>query len=259
MQNETELYTRMLCGYIDVMTHWLRRIPEEQWDWTPNVSAPTPRQAAEHTWVTLICDRQHLEQPDVSLHPLVPDPPQDPAALCDALQAEAQWWRGWLPLQTAETYLEPRKQFGVANVNVRWFVFHTMQQVVYKLGQLSTLYYALGLDGTEPYTAPFPNEYYLRHRRLIEIPLIAAILREDVAETERLLQEDADPNSPAPDGSLPLIFALMVRSPALIQTLLAHSANAHAPDGNGYTAHQVAAAMKDPAMLALFPNEDKKE
>ena len=56
MQNETELYQRMLCGYLESMVYWLRKIPEEQWDWTPAVCAPTSRQVAEHTWVTLVCD-----------------------------------------------------------------------------------------------------------------------------------------------------------------------------------------------------------
>lgn len=253
MQNETELYQRMLYDYVQSMVEWLRKIPEEQWDWTPAVYAPTPRQVAEHTWVTLVCDRQHVEQPDVSLHPLVPDPPREPAALCAALEAEATWWREWLGRQTPETYLTPRKQFGVAPVNVRWMVFHITQQVVYKLGQLSTLYYALGLDGTEPYQAPFPNEYYLRHRQMLEIPLLAALLREDAVETERLLQAGADPNAPAPDGTPPLLFALTVRNLRLIQTLLAHGADPFATDGHGFTAHQVAVWINDPAMLALFP------
>jgi hypothetical protein len=253
MQNETELYQRMLCGYIESMVNWLRKIPEEQWDWTPAVYAPTSRQVAEHTWVTLVCDRQHVEQPDVSLHPLVPDPPREPAALCAALETEAQWWREWLARQTPETYLAPRRQFGVWPINVRWIVFHITQQVVYKLGQLSTLYYALGLDGTEPYQAPFPNEFYLRHRQLLEIPMFAAILHEDAAEVTRLLGTGADLNAPAPDGSLPLLLAVSVRNLELTQILLAHGADPFAPDSHGHTAHQVATWINDPAMLALFP------
>jgi hypothetical protein len=257
MQNETELYQRMLCGYVERMARWLRKIPTEQWDWTPAVYAPTCRQVAEHTWVTLVCDRQHVEEPDVFLHPLVPDPPQEPAELCTALEAEAKWWREWLGRQTPETYLAPRKQFGVGPVNVRWMVYHITQQVVYKLGQLSTLYYALGLDGTEPYQAPFPNEYYLRHRQLIEIPLIAAILREDNEEAERLLQAGVDPNAAAADGSLPLLFAITVRHPGLIQTLLRHGADPFLPDGHGHSAHQAASWINEPALLALFSEKQE--
>jgi hypothetical protein len=253
MQSETEVYQRMLCDYVLSMVGWLRKIPEDQWDWTPAVCAPTARQVAEHTWVTLVCDRQHVEQPDVSLHPLVPDPPREPAALCTALETEANWWRTWLEGQTAETYLVPRKQFGVGPVNVRWMAYHITQQVVYKLGQLSTLYYALGLDGAEPYQAPSPNEYYLRYRKLREMPLMAAILREDAAEMEQLLEAGADPNAPTPDGSLPLLLAVSVRNPELTRRLLAHGADPFAQDAEGYTAYQVAEWIKNPAILALFP------
>lgn len=259
MQNETELYQQMLCDFVDSMVYWLRKIPEDKWDWTPAVYAPTPRQVAEHTWVTLVCDRQHVTQPDVSLHPLVPDPPKETAALCAALEAESKWWREWLGKQTEETYLSPRRQFGVSKVNVRWMVFHITQQVVYKVGQLSTLYYALGLDGTEPYQAPFPNEYYIRHRQLLEMPLFAALLREDAAEVERLLQEGADPNAPAPDGSLPLPYAIMARSLGLTRSLLEHGADPLGMDARGFTAHQVAVWIKDPAILALFPPEPEIE
>jgi hypothetical protein len=35
-----------------------------------------------------------------------------------------------------------------------------IQNTIYKHGQFSTLYFALGLDGTEPYSAPFPNPIY---------------------------------------------------------------------------------------------------
>jgi hypothetical protein len=35
-----------------------------------------------------------------------------------------------------------------------------IQNCIYKNGQLATIYFALGLDGTEPYEAPFPNPIY---------------------------------------------------------------------------------------------------
>ncbi|MCW3097953.1 MAG: hypothetical protein JWL77_3571 [Chthonomonadaceae bacterium] len=90
---------------------------------------------------------------------------------------------------------------------------------------------------------------------MLEIPLIAALLKEDVGETERLLQEGADPIAPAPDDSLPLLFAITVRNLQLIETLLAHGADPFAPDGRGYSAHQATLWIKDPAMLALFPEK----
>jgi hypothetical protein len=43
---------------------------------------------------------------------------------------------------------------------VRGFVCHMVQNTIYKNGQFMTLFYALGLDGTEPYDAPFPNPIY---------------------------------------------------------------------------------------------------
>lgn len=256
MQNESEVYTRMMCGFVDSMVFWLRKIPDAQWDWTPAVSAPTARQVAAHTLVTLICDRQHVGQPDVLLHPLVPDPPESTAALCEALESEANWWREWLSRQAPESYLQPRKQFGISLVNVRWIVFHTMQQVVYKTGQLSTLYYALGLDGTEPYEAPQPNTYYLQYRELIEDPLVKAILRDEAEEVERLVQSGADPNAPTADGRPPLTLAIGQRNVATVRALLAHGADPDAKDLGGYSPREAAARTKDAALLALFPPKE---
>ena len=62
-------------------------------------------------------------------------------------------------------------------MNVRGFVGHIVQNCVYKNGQFMTLYYALGLDGTAPYTAPFPNPIYAQMREF------AAMKREREGET----------------------------------------------------------------------------
>ena len=43
---------------------------------------------------------------------------------------------------------------------MRGFVCHMIQNTIYKHGQFATIYFALGLDGTEPYNAPFPNPIY---------------------------------------------------------------------------------------------------
>lgn len=65
---------------------------------------------------------------------------------------------------TPERYAERRFQFQARDDddagNVRAFVCHAIQNVIYKSGQLATLYFALGLDGTERYAAPFPNPIY---------------------------------------------------------------------------------------------------
>lgn len=252
MQSETEVYQQMLCGYIGQMAHWLKQIPEEKWDWTPGPGAPSVRQVAEHALVWLVCDRQHVSEPDIALHTPVPDPPREPAAFCAALEAEGKWWREWLGQQNPESYLQPRKQFGISPMNVRGFVFHITQQIVYKVGQLSTLYYALGMDGIDPYTAPQPNVYYGHRRQWLEIPLFAAILREDVAATEAVLTTGADPNSPSPDGILPLEMAVQLNNMNLIETLVSHGADPFLPCSEGYSAHQIAVWKKDAALLALF-------
>ena len=44
--------------------------------------------------------------------------------------------------------------------NLRSFLFHIGQHVIYKNGQLNMLVYEMGLDGGEPYDAPYPNRFY---------------------------------------------------------------------------------------------------
>ena len=45
-------------------------------------------------------------------------------------------------------------------MNVRGFIAHMIQNVIYKHGQFATIFFALGMDGDGPYTAPFPNPIY---------------------------------------------------------------------------------------------------
>ena len=158
--NENELYARNLCGHLRQMVHNLRQIPEDKWDWTFAPPAPTPRILATHAYQWLVCDRQHIAEPDVTKHVLVPDAPRDPAALCDALAQETENWDRLIQSLTPEQLDLPRAQFGEYPMNVRGFVGHMIQNCIYKNGQLATLYFALGLDGTEPYDAPFPNPIY---------------------------------------------------------------------------------------------------
>ncbi len=44
------------------------RFPGDKWDWTFAPPAPTPRILATHAWQWLICDRQHIEEPDAAKH-----------------------------------------------------------------------------------------------------------------------------------------------------------------------------------------------
>lgn len=161
-ENENEAYADLLCGHLEGMIYRLRQMPPEQWDWRPAEPAPTARILAAHAWQWLICDRQHITEPDASKHPRIPDPPTDTQAMCDALQQEAERWRE-LILNLSDTDLaRPGRQFNLpeSRMNVRGFVCHMIQNCIYKHGQLSTLFFALGYDGTEPYSAPFPNPIY---------------------------------------------------------------------------------------------------
>jgi len=81
--------------------------------------------------------------------------------MCDALARETENWRMLIRGLTPEKLAEPRRQFDSEPVlNVRWFVYHMIQNSIYKHGQFSVLFFALGLDGREPYMAPFPNPIY---------------------------------------------------------------------------------------------------
>lgn len=160
MNPENEAYVSLLCGHLGQMVRRLRQIPADRWDWTFAPPAPTPRILATHAWQWLICDRQHIAEPDACRHPRVPDPPADPSALCDALQEETDRWHSLLMSLTLEQLDEPRRQFNEYEMPVRGFVCHMIQNCIYKHGQLATIYFALGLDGEEPYDAPFPNPIY---------------------------------------------------------------------------------------------------
>lgn len=171
---ENEAYAGLLCSHLRGMVHRLRLLSPEQWDWTPAVAAPTARILAAHAWQWLICDRQHIVEPDARKHPLVPDAPADPGALCDALAAETDRWEALILSLTPAQLDEPRRQFNDGSMNVRGFLCHMIQNCIYKNGQFATLFFALGLDGAAPYDAPFPNPFYrhlhdlMKARRMID-------------------------------------------------------------------------------------------
>lgn len=158
--NENELCAGILCGHLRQMVQRLRQIPAKEWDRAPAPPAPTPRILATHAYQWLVCDRQHIAEPDVHKHALVPDAPADPAALADALAEETENWDRLIRSLTSEQLGAPRHQFGQYPTNVRGFVGHMVQNCIYKNGQLATIFFALGLDGTDPYDAPFPNPIY---------------------------------------------------------------------------------------------------
>src|SRR5471030_32561 len=161
-QTELESYEVLLIVHLEAMLRGLRRLKPEHWDWTPNQAAPTPRTVAVHAWQWLMCDRQHINMPDYRLHINVAEPPESIEAFCVAFELEIEEWRQLLRRLTPDELLEPRYQFGSTEyeMNVRYFIGHMIQNVIYKHGQFSEVFYALGYDGTEPYTAPFPNPIY---------------------------------------------------------------------------------------------------
>jgi hypothetical protein len=159
-QDEAEANTFNLVGHLRSMARSLRKLKPEHWDFTFAPAAPTPRALAIHTWSWLRCDRQHIEQPDLSLHRPIPEPPSETEALCDALEAEANEWEVLLKRLTPEELLRVTPQFGRGPMNVRGYVAHMVQNVIYKHGQFATIFFALGYDGDAPYNAPFPNPLY---------------------------------------------------------------------------------------------------
>jgi len=161
LTTENQAYASLLCSHLRGFAHRLRQLGPEMWDWTPSPAAPTARILAVHTWQWLICDRQHIEEPDALHHPLVQEPPAETAALCDALELETSHWDKLISELTPEQFAGMRSQFNGYPMNTRDFVCHMIQNCIYKHGQFSTLYFAMGLDGDAPYDAPFPNPIYL--------------------------------------------------------------------------------------------------
>ena len=168
MTKEQEMCAEILCGHLKSMEMKLRKLSAEHWDWTPAPAAPTSRTLATHAWQWLICDRQHINEADVLKHSNIPEPPADPVRMCDALAIETENWRKLITEFPEERWEEPRKQFGNYEMTVRKFVYHMIQNTIYKNGQFSTLYYALGYDGDELYSAPFPNPIYDQVRQMAE-------------------------------------------------------------------------------------------
>ena len=160
MTEEVQTLHRLLRMHVRGMARSLREIPPEKWDWTFAPPAPTPRILAAHTLSWLICDRHHIQEPDARKHALIPDIPANPAAVCDALDAEMTQWDALFDRLTREDLDAPRSQFNDYPMTVRQFLGHIVQNSIYKNGQLMTLFYALGLDGDASYDAPFPNPFY---------------------------------------------------------------------------------------------------
>ncbi len=160
LQNELEVFELMTAGYVGSIVRAASLIPDDKWNWSFSERTPTAKEICEHAFVWLWCDRQQLCVLDRSLHRPTPDLPSDRETMIQMLKAEAQEWRSLVRSLTLEQLQEERKPWEGETRLVRSFLFHMGQHVIYKAGQIWMLAFDLGLDGPEPYDAPFPNRIY---------------------------------------------------------------------------------------------------
>ncbi len=161
--NWNEMNAKLLYHFILAIASMLSRFPSDRWEWQVTPSAPSARMLGEHCYSWLVCDRQHIAEPDAQKHADIPLPLHQ-QELCSLLQAEAQTWRTLIENLSPEELVQPRLQFGGGSMTVMGFTGHILQNTIYKCGQISTLYFALGLDGEETYAAPMPNPIYAHMR-----------------------------------------------------------------------------------------------
>ena len=158
---EISAIARMLCGHLYTIVERGRAIPADKFDYAFALPAPTARVLVTHTYQWLVCDRQHIEIPNASQHPRLPEPPPDQQTLCDLLAAETDRWKTLILELSPEQLDEVRHQFNdPRDWSIRSILHHMYQNSVYKSGQISMIYFALGLDGKGLYEADFPNPVY---------------------------------------------------------------------------------------------------
>jgi hypothetical protein len=73
---------------------------------------------------------------------------------------EADEWRQLIGSLAPEQLLDEREPWEGETRNLRSFLFHIGQNNIYKAGQIWTLAFELGVDGLDPYSAPYPNQEY---------------------------------------------------------------------------------------------------
>jgi hypothetical protein len=84
--------------------------------------------------------------------------------------------------------------------------------------------------------------------------LVEALLHEDPADVQALLDEEADPNRRlSEDGGTPLMVAARLGEASLVEQLLARGADLHAKDDEHWTAlHWAASEGRDQAVAVLL-------
>ncbi len=163
MRSEIDSYKFLIMHHLLMMANRLQKMDGDACDWSARPAAPSARQVSAHALAWLICDRYHIVEPDALKHPPVPESPGEIAALADAMRAEWSQWEAMLDNLTVESLTEERWQLNYQEgepLSVRWFIDHSIQNLIYKSGQLATNYFALGFDGEAPYSAPMPRLFY---------------------------------------------------------------------------------------------------
>jgi hypothetical protein len=160
LQNELELFEVMVADYVGSIVRAAKLIPDERWNWSYSERTPTAREICEHTFAWLYCDRQQMTISDRSQHRPTPDLPPDRASMIQLLLEEAGEWRLLIQSLTPDQLQLEHEPWVGQTRNVRGFLFHMGQNVIYKAGQIWMLCFELGLDGLGPYDAPYPNQIY---------------------------------------------------------------------------------------------------
>lgn len=160
LQSELEMFALMVPGFAGSIVRHAELIPDDKWNWSFSERTPTAREICEHAFVWMWCDRQQMTVPDLRRHRPTPNLPADRDSMLRLLEEEVEEWRRLIGSFTPEQLLDEYEAFDGDMRNLRGFLFHIGQHLIYKLGQLSVLYYELGLDGPEPYDAPYPNQIY---------------------------------------------------------------------------------------------------
>lgn len=160
LQNELETFEIMTAGFVGSIVRAAKQIPDDKWNWSFSNATPTAREVCEHTFLWLWCDRQQISVLNRAEHLPVPALPDDQESMIALLQTEADQWRLLIQALSPSQLDEERESWDGETRNVRGFLFHMGQHVIYKAGQMWMLNFGLGLDGDGVYTAPHPNEIY---------------------------------------------------------------------------------------------------
>lgn len=160
LETELEMFELMILGYIGSILRAASQIPDNKWNWSFSERTPTAREICEHTFVWLWCDRQQMTVLDRSLHKPTPELPTEKKQMIELLERERSEWRCLIRSMSADQLIEERESWDGEMRLVRSFLFHMGQHIVCKVGQIRMLFFELGLDGGEPYSAPYPDTYY---------------------------------------------------------------------------------------------------